>query len=60
MVADDLLAALVGGLRVVVILADIVGAERAVVVRVRFAVRDRVVFIERLLPAVRIYPGQYL
>ena len=38
---DDLAAALVGGLGVVVVAADVVGAERTVVVRVGLAIRDR-------------------
>ena len=48
---DDLLAALVAGLGVIVVVADVIKAEWAVVVRVRFVIRDGVKFLEELAPA---------
>ena len=48
---DDLAAALVAGLGVVVIVADVVKAERPVVVGVGLVVRDGVKLLEELAPA---------
>ena len=48
---DDLAPALVGRVGVVVVEADVVGAERAVVVRVRLVIRDGVELFERAPPA---------
>ena len=48
---QDLAAALVGGLGIVVVQPDVVGAERTVVVAVGLAVGDRVELVERLAPA---------
>ena len=53
MLADDLAPPLVGRLGIVVVKADVVRAERAVVVRVRLVIRDRVEFPKRLPPAGR-------
>ena len=51
MLLDDLAAARVAGFRVVVVPADVVGAERAVVVGVGLGVGDRVELVEGLAPA---------
>ena len=48
---DDLLAAFVGGFGVVVVVADVVEGEAAVIVGVRFMVRDGVELAENVFPA---------
>ncbi len=53
---DDLGAALVAGLRVVVVHADVVEAEGAVVIHVRLAVRDFVELAEGFPPAGVVHP----
>ena len=48
---DDLAPARVAGVGIILVAADVVGAERAVVVGVGLGVGDRVELVERLAPA---------
>ena len=48
---DDLATALVAGLGIVIVHADVVEAEGPVVVRVGLVIRDRIEFLEGLAPA---------
>ena len=58
--ADDFPAPGVGRLWIVVIHADVIGGERAVVVGVRLGVRNRVELVECLSPARLVDAKQYL
>ena len=51
MLPDDLSAALVRGIGIIVVVTDIICAERAVIIHVGLMVRERVEFLKRLTPA---------
>ena len=51
MLPNDLAPTFVGRLGIVVVVADVVGAHRPVVVGVGLAIRDRIEFVKRLTPS---------